>query len=92
MSESISPTTGEKISIFGSGGGEETARRLSELVGADVPLLAKVAFDINIREGGDTGTPLVLNNQKFMDVFDGILDQIIVRPKSLVGVRLNLKT
>jgi hypothetical protein len=45
MSETISPTTGEKISIFGSGGGEETARRLSELVGADVPLLAKVAFN-----------------------------------------------
>jgi ATP-binding protein involved in chromosome partitioning len=92
MSESISPLTGEKISIFGSGGGEETARRLSELVGADVPLLAKVAFDTNIREGGDAGNPLVLTNQKFMDVFGGILDQIIVRPKSLVGVRLNLNT
>ena len=26
MSETISPTTGEKISIFGSGGGEETGR------------------------------------------------------------------
>jgi ATP-binding protein involved in chromosome partitioning len=92
MSETISPTTGEKISIFGSGGGEETARRLSELVGADVPLLAKVAFDTNIREGGDAGNPLVLSNQKFMDVFDGILDQIIVRPKSLLGVRLNVNT
>ena len=92
MSETISPTTGEKISIFGSGGGEETARRLSELVGADVPLLAKVAFDTNIREGGDAGNPLVLTDQKFMDVFDGILDQIIVRPKSLLGVRLNVNT
>ena len=92
MSETISPTTGEKISIFGSGGGEETARRLSELVGADVPLLAKVAFDTNIREGLNAGNPLVLSNQKFMDVFDGILDQIIVRPKSLLGVRLNVNT
>ena len=92
MSETISPITGEKISIFGSGGGEETARRLSELVGADVPLLAKVAFDTNIREGGDAGNPLVLTDQKFMDVFDGILDQIIVRPKSLLGVRLNVNT
>jgi ATP-binding protein involved in chromosome partitioning len=27
-----------------------------------------------------------------MDVFDGILDQIIVRPKSLLGVRLNVNT
>jgi len=92
MSETISATTGEKISIFGSGGGEETARRLSELVGADVPLLAKVPFDTNIREGGDAGNPIVLSDQKIMDIFDAILDRIIIRPKSLVGVRLNVNT
>ena len=92
MSETISATTGEKISIFGSGGGEETARRLSELVGADVPLLAKVPFDTNIREGGDAGNPIVLSDQKIMDIFDAILDRIIVRQKSLVGVRLNVNT
>ncbi len=92
MSETVSATTGEKISIFGSGGGEETARRLSELVGADVPLLAKVPFDTNIREGGDAGNPIVLSDQKIMDIFDAILDRIIVRPKSLVGVRLNVNT
>ena len=92
MSETISATTGEKISIFGSGGGEETAKRLSELVGADVPLLAKVPFDTNIREGGDAGNPIVLSDQKIMDIFDAILDRIIVRQKSLVGVRLNVNT
>ena len=92
MSETISATTGEKISIFGSGGGEETARRLSELVGADVPLLAKIVFDTNVREGGDAGNPIVLTDQKMKDAFDSILDKIIVRPKSLVGVRLNVNT
>ena len=92
MSETVSATTGEKISIFGSGGGEETARRLSELVGADVPLLAKVPFDTNMREGGDAGNPIVLSDQKIMDIFDAILDRIIIRPKSLVGVRLNVNT
>ena len=39
-----------------------------------------------------TTEPIVLTDQKFMDVFDGILDQIIVRPKSLLGVRLNVNT
>jgi len=76
MSETISATTGEKISIFGSGGGEETARRLSKLVGADVPLLAKIGFDTNVREGGDAGNPIVLTDQKMKDAFDAILDQI----------------
>ena len=92
MSETISETTGEKISFFGSGGGEETARRLSELVGADVPLLAKIPFNTNIREGGDAGNPLVLTDPKTKQLFDSILDKIIIRPKSLVGVRLNINT
>jgi ATP-binding protein involved in chromosome partitioning len=90
MSDSACAKCGEKISIFGSGGGEETARRLSELVGADVPLLAKVPFNSELREGGDAGTPIVLSDQNAMLIFDGILDKIIIRPKSLLGVRLNI--
>jgi ATP-binding protein involved in chromosome partitioning len=92
MSETISSITGEKISIFGSGGGEETARRLSELVGADVPLLAKIGFDVSVREGGDAGNPIVLTDQTMKTSFDAILDKIIIRSKSLVGVRLNVNT
>ena len=65
---------------------------MSELVGADVPLLAKVPFNAELREGGDQGKPIVLADQKVMDIFDGILDRIIIRPKSLVGVRLNVNT
>ena len=90
MSDSACAKCGEKISIFGSGGGEETARRLSELVGADVPLLAKVPFNSELREGGDAGTPIVLSDQNAMLIFNGILDKIIIRPKSLLGVRLNI--
>jgi ATP-binding protein involved in chromosome partitioning len=92
MSDSACTKCGEKISIFGSGGGEETARRLSDLVGADVPLLAKIPFNSLLREGGDEGMPIVLTSEAVMKSFNQILDQIIVRPKSLVGVRLNLKT
>jgi len=90
MSDTACAKCGEKISIFGSGGGEETARRLSELVGADVPLLAKVPFNSELREGGDAGTPIVLTDQNAKIIFDSILDKIIIRPKSLLGVRLNI--
>ena len=92
MSESINPESGEKISIFGSGGGEETAKRLSKLIGVDVPLLAKIPFDPILREGGDEGNPIALTDKKFTIIFNEILDQIIIRPKSLIGVRLNINT
>jgi ATP-binding protein involved in chromosome partitioning len=90
MSDTSCGKCGEVISIFGSGGGEETAKRLSELVGADVPLLAKVPFDSQVREGGDIGDPAVLTNEKIQNAFNQILDKIIIRPRSLVGVRLGV--
>ena len=90
MSDTSCGKCGEVISIFGSGGGEETARRLSELVGADVPLLAKVPFDSQVREGGDIGDPAVLTNENIQNAFNQILDKIIIRPRSLVGVRLGV--
>ena len=92
MSESIDPESGKKISIFGSGGGEETAKRLSNLIGVDVPLLAKIPFNPILREGGDEGNPIALTDKGFAKIFDEILDQIIIRPKSLIGVRLNINT
>jgi len=92
MSDTICAKCGEAISIFGSGGGEETAKRLSELVGADVPLLAKVAFNAQLREGGDAGAPLVLSDESVLANFNSILDKVIIRPKSLVGVRLGVTT
>lgn len=90
MSDSHCGKCGEQISIFGSGGGEETVRRLSRLIGTDVPLLEKIPFNSKLREGGDTGSPVVITNESYKKYFDNILDKIIVRPKSLVGVRLNL--
>jgi ATP-binding protein involved in chromosome partitioning len=92
MSDSQCGKCGEQISIFGSGGGEETTRRLSRLIGTNVPLLEKIPFNSKLREGGDNGNPVVITDENYKKYFDSILDKIIVRPKSLVGVRLNLNT
>jgi ATP-binding protein involved in chromosome partitioning len=48
------PTTGAPIPIFGTGGARAEAERLG------VPTLAEVPIDIAVREGGDTGRPIVL--------------------------------
>ena len=94
MSAFPCPTCDETISLFGEGGGAETAKRLSLLVGKDVPILGQIPFSPALREGGDTGIPVVVSNPESSaaKVFDEIIARIIVRPKSLVGVRLGLST
>ena len=89
MSEFSCPKCGEKIALFGSGGGEETSRRLSALVGIDVPLLGKIAFNPALRTGGDDGVPLVEaapETDPAKTIFE-IAEKLVKRSKSLVGVR-----
>jgi ATP-binding protein involved in chromosome partitioning len=54
------PHCGERVEVFGSGGGEVVAETLSRMTGAPVPLLGQVPIDVRLREAGDRGTPLVL--------------------------------
>jgi ATP-binding protein involved in chromosome partitioning len=54
MSYFICPHCGERSDIFGTGGGRRTAERY------DVPLLGEIPIDPLVREGGDTGQPIVL--------------------------------
>lgn len=90
MSDFPCPKCGEPISLFGTGGGEATAQRLSLLVGADVPLLGKVPFNTDLRTGGDDGTPVVLSEPESPAsiAITNISEQLIVRSKSLIGVPL----
>jgi len=94
MSESPCPHCGEMIALFGSGGGQETSRRLSALVGKQVPLLAKIPFDIRLRDGGDEGIPAVLSEDSTptTKAIGELLENISVRPRSLAGVPLSLHT
>jgi len=94
MSDMPCPKCGENISLFGSGGGALTAQRLSELVGADVPLLAAIPFTPALREGGDDGVPMVLaqDNSPGVHAFMELAQAIKVRPRSIVGVPLKIHT
>jgi len=53
MSYFIAPDTGNRYDIFGKGGGQ----RLADQYG--VPFLGSVPMGIEVREGGDTGVPVV---------------------------------
>jgi ATP-binding protein involved in chromosome partitioning len=94
MSDAPCPHCGDAISLFGSGGGQEAANRLSTLVGSDVPLLASIPFSPELREGGDSGDPIVISdkNSPASRAFDTLVDKLMVRSKSLVGTPLTLHT
>jgi len=54
MSYLIVPETGQKLDIFGQGGGERTAQAMG------VPFLGGLPLDPRVRVGGDTGRPMAL--------------------------------
>jgi ATP-binding protein involved in chromosome partitioning len=62
---------GTMMPIFGSGGGEKTAREFG------VPLLAQLPIDPAIREGGDAGTPIAAGESKIATVFQGLAEKVI---------------
>jgi ATP-binding protein involved in chromosome partitioning len=53
---------GSRQEIFGSGGGQAVADSLTRSVGAPVPLLGQIPLDTRLREGGDSGLPVVLGD------------------------------
>jgi ATP-binding protein involved in chromosome partitioning len=56
MSWMENPETGKPIAVFGSGGGAQLAAEVG------VPLLGQVPLDPRVREGGDTGRPIVVHD------------------------------
>jgi ATP-binding protein involved in chromosome partitioning len=56
MSYYPNPVTGEKVYIFGKGGGQRAAARYN------VPLLGEIPLDPEMAESGDAGVPLVIKN------------------------------
>jgi ATP-binding protein involved in chromosome partitioning len=52
MSYLIAPASGERIDVFGQGGGKRTADQMG------VPFLGELALDPQVRIGGDTGAPV----------------------------------
>ncbi len=75
MSYFLCPDNGKKYDIFGTGGGEQVARQF------DLPLLAQIPIEARIREGGDTGRPLMLQADagESRNVFLELAGQVIMR-------------
>ena len=83
---------GTTMQIFGEGGGEQVAERLTRAVGADVPLLGKVPLDPALVSAGDSGVPLVLSapDSAAGSALRGIADKLAARRRGLAGMSLGL--
>lgn len=92
MSAAPCASCGEEMALFGSGGGEETARRLSLLVGGEVSLMGKIPFSADLREGGDQGAPVIVSAPESPSAraIAAVIDKLVIRQDSLIGVRLGL--
>jgi ATP-binding protein involved in chromosome partitioning len=86
------PHCGERVDVFGTGGGEAVADTLTRVTGARVPVLGQVPIDIRLREAGDSGTPLVLSDpgSPAARQLTAIADKLASRSRSLAGRHLGL--
>src|SRR6266540_4136699 len=86
------PHCNEMVEVFGSGGGQQVAEGLSRTLGASVPLLGQIPIDVRLREGGDSGRPLVLDDPDSLagKELSRIAERLGSRARGLVGRPLGL--
>jgi ATP-binding protein involved in chromosome partitioning len=92
MSYLVCAHCGEQTELFGSGGGASVADALSQLSGTAVPLLGQVPIDVRLREGGDSGIPLVLGDPDSPAglALRKIADELGTRSRGLAGRSLGI--
>jgi ATP-binding protein involved in chromosome partitioning len=83
---------GSRQEIFGSGGGQAVADSLTRSIGAQVPLLGQIPLDTRLREGGDSGLPVVLGDPTTpaATALRGIARGLATRSRGLAGRSLGL--
>jgi len=92
MSSFPCPHCGEPLDLFGVGGGDLVAEQLSKVLGSDVPVLGRIPFDPRLREGGDSGHPLVISepDAPASNALREIASALGSRPRGLAGMQLGI--
>lgn len=78
---------GTRVSPFGEGGGKKVADQLG------VNLLGSIPLESDLREGGDSGTPIVIGDPSSpaAQALMGIAQKIAIAPRGLSGRRLGVE-
>ncbi|MGV9928769.1 Mrp/NBP35 family ATP-binding protein [Nocardia rhamnosiphila] len=85
---------GTRMDLYGSGGGQAVADRLTRAVGAEVPLLGQIPIEQALREAGDEGTPIVLKDPESPSAvaLRAVADKLAIRRRGLAGMSLGIDT
>ncbi len=83
---------GTTMHVFGEGGGQQVAERLTRAVGANVPLLGQIPLDPALVDAGDSGMPMVLRapDSAVGKELLSIADSLASRRRGLTGMSLGL--
>ncbi len=81
-----------RVELFGSGGGKELSKVLSDRLGYDIPLLAQVPLDEPLRINGDNGTPIVVADaeQPSAKAIKAVAEKLASEKRGLVGMKLGV--
>jgi ATP-binding protein involved in chromosome partitioning len=84
--------TEHRLEIFGAGGGDRVAATLSERVGHEVTVLGRIPIDTSLREGGDSGKPIVESDPTApaAQVLTDVARALTSRGRGLAGLQLGL--
>jgi ATP-binding protein involved in chromosome partitioning len=84
MSYFVAPDTGARYAIFGEGGGARVAEEFG------VPLLGQIPLDMETRQGGDAGQPVVVGRPDSAQAtaFREVAAAVIKRLDEVAGLRL----
>ncbi len=81
-----------RLEVFGAGGGARVAATLSARFGYDVPVLGEIPLDLSLREGGDSGKPIVDADPTAPAALElvKIAEALSGRGRGLAGLQLGL--
>lgn len=84
---------GSRMELFGTGGGENVSQSLTEQLGYEVPLLAKVPLQLELRQGADVGVPVVATHPDSgaAQAIGEVAAKIAKRSTGLAGINLGIK-
>jgi ATP-binding protein involved in chromosome partitioning len=79
MSYLIAPQSGERIDVFGSGGGQRMAASMA------IPLIAELPLDPSVRKGGDSGAAVSWNDDAHSAPFLELAKKVSIRLEETVS-------